>query len=113
MAKLKVARWGAPLFMLVIPLSVGGATGEILDASMRAAKIRLDSPITYIREPYSSLMPKALVAPVPATPAGYTRYKDVIVLFHGFGTMTVLSFKDGQHRRTLDIPNEHIIVERH
>lgn len=38
LAKLKVSRWAAPLFIVTIPLLFGGATGEVLDASMRAAK---------------------------------------------------------------------------
>lgn len=111
-AKLKEARWAAPLFIVTIPLFFGGATGEILDGSMRAAKIRLESPIVYLKQPYSSLMPKALDAPTLQGPVDYVAYKDVTVLFNGFGTITVLAFKDGNRRRTLDIPNEYIIVER-
>lgn len=112
MSTLKTSRWAAPLFIITVPLLFGGATGEVLDASMRAAKIRIESPTVYIKQPFASLMPTALIAPVPYVPDGYAAYKGVIVLFHGFGTVTVLSFNDGTQRRTLDIPNEHIIVER-
>ena len=112
MAKLRQSRWAAPLFIVTVPLLFGGATGEVLDASMRAAKIRLESPLVYIKQPYSSLMPKALIAPTLQAPADYVAYEGVTVLFNGFGTVTVLAFKDGGRRRTLDIPNEYIIVER-
>jgi hypothetical protein len=112
MAKLKEARRATPLFIVIVPLLLGGASGEVLDATMRAAKIRLESPIVYIKQPYSSLMPKALVASALQAPADHVPYKDVTVLFNGFGTITVLAFKDGKRRRTLDIPNEYIIVER-
>ena len=111
-SKLKVSRWAAPLSIVTVPLLLGGATGEVLDASMRAAKIRIESPIVYIKQPYSSLVPTTLVTPVLQAPDGYLVYKGVTVLFHGFGTVTVLTFDDGQRRRTLDIPNEYIIVER-
>nr|WP_315218814.1 hypothetical protein [uncultured Duganella sp.] len=112
MAKLKVSRWVAPFFIIAVPLLMGGATGELLDASMRAAKIRLESPVVHIKEPYSSLMPKSLVASTIQAPADYVAYEGATVLFNGFGTLTVLSFQDGIKRRTLDVPNEYIIVER-
>lgn len=110
--KLKTSRWAAPLFIVTVPLLLGGVTGDLLDASMRAAKIRLESPIVYIKQPYSSLMPTVLIAPNLQSPQGYLAYHGATVLFNGFGTVTVLSFKDGDRRRTLDIPNEYIIVER-
>ena len=112
MAQLKIARWAAPLSIVTVPLLVGGATGELLDASMRAAKIRLESPIVYIKQPYSSLMPKALISPALHPPADYVVFESVTVLFNGFGTVTVVAFQDGAKRRTLDIPNDYIIVER-
>ena len=111
-SKLKVARWAAPLLIVSTPLVAGGVTGEVLDASMRAAKIRIESPVIYVKQPYSSLMPKALANAALPSPSGYVVYKGVRVLFHGFGTVTVLAFKEGQRHRTLDIPNEYIIVER-
>lgn len=112
LTKLKTARWAAPLLIVTVPLLLGGATGELLDASMRAAKIRIESPIIYVKRPYSSLMPKALVNPALQAPEGYIAYKGTRILFHGFGMVTVLAFEDGHRRRTLDIPNEYIIVER-
>jgi hypothetical protein len=112
MAKLKVSRWVAPLFIVAAPLLLGGATGELLDATMRAAKIRIESPLVYIKQPYSTLMPTPLIAPTLQAPADYVAFDCVTILFTGFGTVTVLEFKDRGRRRTLDIPNEYIIVER-
>lgn len=112
MAKMKESRLAALLLIVTVPLLLGGATGEVLDASMRAAKIRLESPIVYIKQPYSSLMPQALIAPAVKAPPDYLVYKGVTVLFNGFGTVTVVAFKDGARPRTLDIPNDYIIVER-
>jgi hypothetical protein len=111
-SKLKTARWAAPLCIVAVSLFAGGATGEVLDASMRAAKIRIESPIIYVKQPYSSLMPKALVNAGLQAPTGYITYEGVSILFHGFGTVTVLAFEDGHRHRTLDIPNEYIIIER-
>lgn len=111
MSKLKASRWIAPLFIVTIPLLFGGATGEVLDASMRAAKVRIESPVVYLKQPYSSLMPKMLITSTLQAPAGYVVYKGVTILFHGFGKTTVLAFADGRRRRILDVPNEYIIVE--
>lgn len=111
-AKLKVSRLAGPTLIVTTSLFFGGATGEVLDASMRAAKIRIESPTVYIKQPYASLMPKALVSATVQAPTDYVAYKDVTVLFHGFGTVTVLAFRDGPRQRTLDIPNDHLVVER-
>jgi hypothetical protein len=111
-SKMKLSRWAAPFLIVITPLLFGGATGEVLDASMRAAKIRIEPPIAYIKKPYSSLIPQSLVNPALQAPAEYAGYKGLTVLFQGFGTVTVVRFKDGIRLRTLDIPNEYIIVER-
>lgn len=111
-SQMKMARWITPLSIVAITLLFSGASGEILDASMRAAKIRIESPTVYIKQPYSTLMPKTLTASGMPVPDGYQVYKHVTVLFNGFGTVTVLAFMDGQRRRTLDVPNEYVIIER-
>jgi hypothetical protein len=111
-AKLKVSRLAGPTLIVTTSLFFGGATGEVLDASMRATKIRIESPTVYIKQPYASLMPKALISATVQAPTDYVAYKDVTVLFHGFGTVTVLAFRDGSRQRTLDIPNDHLVVER-
>lgn len=48
--------------ILVLPLFFGGVSGQLLDAAMRAAHVRVEKPVIYVKEPYSSLLPKALTS---------------------------------------------------
>lgn len=97
--------------ILVLPLLVGGVSGQLLDAAMRTAHVRVEKPIIYVKEPYSSLLPKALTSKSRNVPKDYTAFDGTLVLFKGFGKTTVVSFPDGTATRKLEIPNDQIIIE--
>lgn len=96
--------------ILIIPLVLGGVSGQLLDAAMRAAHVRIEKSVIYVKEPYSSLLPKSVAAPNQNTPKDYTAFDKATVLFTGFGKTTVISFLDGSATRKLEIPTDHIIV---
>ncbi|MFM5463735.1 hypothetical protein ACET66_06555 [Aeromonas simiae] len=97
--------------ILVLPLLIGGVSGQLLDAAMRAANVRVEKPIIYVKEPYSSLLPKALTLKNRNAPKGYTTFDGTVVLFKGFGKTTVISFPDSTVTRKLEIPNNKLIIE--
>ncbi len=97
--------------ILVLPLIVGGVSGQLLDAAMRAAHVRIEQPVIYVKEPYSSLLPKSLISKSRSAPKNYVAFEGTVVLFKGFGKTTVVSFPDGIAARKLEIPNEQIIIE--
>lgn len=95
----------------VLPLFVGGVSEQLLDAAMRAANVRLEKPIIYVKEPYSTLLPKSLVSKSLTAPKKYLVFEGVVVLFKGFGKTTVISFPEGNITRKFEIPNDQIIIE--
>jgi hypothetical protein len=97
--------------VLVMPLVIGGVSGQLLDASMRAAHVRVEKPIIYVKEPYSSLFPNALISNRQIAPKDYKAFEGTVVLFKGFGKNTVVSFPDGHATRKLEIPNDQLIIE--
>lgn len=97
--------------ILIVPLVLGGVSGQLLDAAMRAAHVRVEKATIYVKEPYSSLIPKSAGAAPKNVPVGYTGFDKALVLFKGFGKTTVISFEDGNISRKLEIPNEYLIVE--
>lgn len=97
--------------ILVLPLLIGGVSGQLLDAAMRTAHVRVEKPVIYVKEPYSSLLPKALTPKDRNAPKDYTAFDGTIVLFKGFGKTTVVSFPDGNAARKLEIPNDQLIIE--
>lgn len=99
------------LTILVIPLLLGGVSGQLLDAAMRAAHVRIEKAVIFVREPYSSLLPKSLVSTDRPIPKDFIAFDGVVVLFKGFGNTTVISFPDGVKTKQLEIPNDQIIIE--
>lgn len=97
--------------ILIVPLLAGGVSGQLLDAAMRVAHVRIEKANIYVKEPYSSLLPNTLVSKSLRTPKEYVAYEGAIVLFKGFGKTTVISFSDGSMTRKLEIPNDQIIIE--
>ena len=97
--------------ILVLPLLIGGVSGQLLDAAMRAAHVRVEKPVIYVKEPYSSLLPKALTSQSLNAPKDYTAFDGAVVLFKGFGKTTVVSFPHGTVTRKLEIPNDQLIIE--
>lgn len=95
------------LLPLIFPLS------PFLDGTMRMAQLRVDRSIIYTKEPYSSLIPKALIAEeVSRMPPGYRAYKDVTVLLRNVGSTVAIEFHDKEEvLQRIDIPNESIIIK--
>lgn len=98
--------------MMLTPILVGGVSGQLMDGAMRIAQIRIEGPTIYVKAPYNVLLPKVLITNEFKTPEDYIAYVGTTVQFRGFGNSTVITFQDGQRRRQLDIPNDHIIVEK-
>lgn len=109
--KLRTAQLFSLATILFVPLLLGGVSGQLLDAAMRAAHVRIDKPVVYVKEPYSVLLPKSLVSKDRISPKDFTAFDGTVVLFKGFGKTTVISFSDGAVTRKLEIPNDQIIVE--
>jgi len=97
--------------IFLVPLALGGVTGQLLDAAMRMAHVRVEKAIIYVKEPFASLISKSAVATNRNSPVGYTAFDKISVLFKGFGKTTVISFQDGNTIRNLEIPNDQLIVE--
>lgn len=97
--------------ILLSPLVMGGVTGQLVDAAMRMAHVRVEKATIYVKEPFSSLISKSAVTTNRNTPVGYTAFDKILVLFKGFGKSTVISFQDGSTVRNLEIPNDQLIVE--
>lgn len=109
--KFRTAQVVSLLTILVVPLLLGGVSGELLDAAMRTAHVRVEKVVIFVKEPYSSLLPKSLVSKDRPTPKDFTAFDGMMVLFKGFGKTTVISFADGTTTKQLEIPNDQIIVE--
>jgi len=99
------------LLILTMPLVFSGVSGRLIEAAMRFAHVRVDKPVLYIKAPYANLIPVTLISGDQNVPNEFTKFRDVMVLFKGFGKTTVISFNDGPVSRTLEVPNDLIIVE--
>ncbi|MEE1867003.1 hypothetical protein [Pseudomonas auratipiscis] len=98
--------------LIFTPLVTSGVTGQLADAAMRLAQVRVEKSEVYLKAPYSELLPSNLLE-VKAKPVeGYKAFSGVVVEFQGFGNSTVITFKDGQSKRQVDVPNDHLIVEK-
>jgi hypothetical protein len=71
--------------ILTLPLITGQVFGELLDAAMRAAHIRVENSTIYVKEPYSTLLRNALQVVDKDIPDGYTGFTGAKILFNGFG----------------------------
>lgn len=109
---LQKARFACVGTIFFVPLLLGGVSGELLDSAMRAAQVRIDKSVIYVKEPYSSLISDSAASEAILTPKDYKAFDKVTILFKGFGKTTVISFKDGEKVRNLEIPNDQLIVER-
>jgi len=77
---------------------------------MRAAHVRIEKAILYVKEPYSTIIPQSLISKNVTSPKDYTAFEGAVVLFKGFGKTTIVSFSDGTTVSKLEIPNEDIII---
>lgn len=100
------------LLMLLLPLLIGGVSGQLVDSAMRLANVRIEQPVIYAKAPYDELLPESLIAKNLKVPEGYKAYEGISVRFRGFGSTTVVAFKDKDAERQLEIPNDQIIVEK-
>ncbi|MCO5787030.1 hypothetical protein DHB74_11760 [Pseudomonas sp. G11-1] len=98
--------------IMLLPLLVGGVSGQLMDGAMRMAQVRIEQSTIYVKAPYNAIMPDALIVKEAKAPEGYKAFAGVIVQFKGFGNTTVISFEDDGLKRQLDIPNDQIIVEK-
>lgn len=98
--------------MVVMPLLIGGVSGQLVDGAMRLANVRIEDAVIYTKAPYNALLPDSLIAKDVKAPNNYKAYKQISVRFKGFGNTTVIAFKDGTSVRQLEIPNDQIIVEK-
>ena len=97
--------------ILTLPLTTGQVFGELLDAAMRVAHVRVEYSTIYVKEPYSTLLRNALQVVDKDIPGGYTGFTEAKILFNGFGKATVISFVKDKVTVKLEIPNDQIIVE--
>ncbi|MYN14209.1 hypothetical protein GSY71_13775 [Pusillimonas sp. TS35] len=109
--KIRVGQACSLFVILLAPLFFGGVSGQLLDAAMRAAYIRIEEAVIYVKEPYSSLLPKARISNNKISPKDYIAFDGAVVLFRGLGTTTVISYAEGVNSKKIEIPNEYIIVE--
>jgi hypothetical protein len=110
--KLRAAQLISIGIVVLAPLVAGGVSGQLLDAAMRSAHVRIEKPVIYVKEPYTSLLPKSLASKMSQiAPKEYSAFEGVVVLFKGFGKTTVISFPDGDITRKLEVPNDAIIID--
>ncbi|WP_405118248.1 hypothetical protein [Pseudomonas leptonychotis] len=98
--------------IMLLPLLVGGVSGQLVDSAMRLANVRIEQPVIYAKAPYDELLPESLIAKNLKAPKGYKVYEGISVRFKGFGSTTVVAFKDEDTERQLEIPNDQLIVEK-
>ncbi len=108
----KTAYFVSASILIILPLLFGGVTGQLADGAMRLAQVRVEKAVIYVKVPFSTLLPAELYAADLQTPEGYQAFRDVTVLFQGFGTSTAIGFRDSDRSRQLDLPNESLIVEK-
>ncbi|EZH79869.1 hypothetical protein AU05_14900 [Ectopseudomonas composti] len=98
--------------IMLLPLLIGGVSGQLVDSAMRLANVRIEYPVIYTKAPYDQLLPESLIARNLKVPEGYKAYEGISVRFRGFGSTTVVAFKDEGIERQLEIPNDQLIVEK-
>lgn len=108
----KTAYYVSTSTLIFLPLLFGGVTGQLADGAMRLAQVRVEKAVIYVKAPFSTLLPAELNAADIRAPEDYKAFRDVTVLFQGFGTTTAIGFKDNDRSRQVDLPNESLIVEK-
>jgi len=98
-------------FTYLFPLLFGGIFGQLLETTMRVANVRVEKCITYIKEPYSSLIPNH-IANAENPLKDYKKFNDVKILLKGFGKTTVIEYSENGLLKKLEIPNDQIIIQQ-
>lgn len=114
-AKIKQARKHKAIYIIIIliaPLSIGILATNLLNSTMQIIHTRVESAKIQIKEPYSQLIPESLKSTSSRQIIDYTAFENITILFKGLGKFTVISFKDGDNIKELEIPNEFLIIEK-
>ena len=98
------------VLIAITPLMIGGISGVLVEASMRAANVRKDYVYIMLRTPYSAFVPKQFQTQLFSNTPDLTAFKDITVLFSGIGEKTVIQFRYDGREQNLTVPNDSIIV---
>lgn len=98
-------------FILIMPMFLGGVTGQLLDGAMRQAHIRIENASVFVKEPYASLMPTPKKSNTQPLAMQYVKFDGILILSKGIGNMTVLYFHEGKSEKRLEVPNDQLIVD--
>jgi hypothetical protein len=105
------------LLILIAPAFISGSFSFLLDAAMRLANIRIDSPsiLVYVNNDYAELIPSEIARNEfsPKKP-NYQAFSNVQVLFTGIGSSSYISYKSESEKTacSLAIPNDKLIIIR-
>jgi len=110
--ELGLIRKTAPFIIALITLILSGNSERLLEGAMKAAHIRSENSLIYIKSPYRDMIPTALNAMDVASTPDYSAFTGVVILFTGFGTSTAIQFVDKGVAHQLDVPNDHLIIVR-
>jgi hypothetical protein len=113
-AKIKQLRKSQMLSLgpiLIMPMLLGGVTGQLLDGAMRQAHIRIESATIFVKEPYASLIPSVKKSNTQPLAMQYVKFDEILILSKGIGNMTVLYLSDGKSEKRLEVPNDQLIVD--
>lgn len=109
-AELKNGQLISVIALLLVPLLLGGVSGQLLDAAMRIMHVRIESVAVLVTDRYHSLISLPPVFENPPESSTWYRYNDAKVLFHGYGKYTVISVRVKDTEVELEIPNDKIII---
>ncbi|MEQ9875513.1 hypothetical protein ABRP91_16880 [Pectobacterium brasiliense] len=97
--------------VLVIPLLIGGVTWKLLDGSMRLINIRTDATVVHIKEPYVKYATEyGLNGEESNFGSEYAKFKNVSILFNGFGRNIVIEMKGLTGAVSLVIPSDYVYI---
>jgi hypothetical protein len=109
--QLRKAQMLSLALILIMPMLLGGVTGQLLDGAMRQAHIRIESATIFVKEPYASLIPAVKKSKTQPLAMQYVKFDEILILSKGIGNMTVLYLPDGESEKRLGVPNDQLIVD--
>jgi len=109
--QLRKAQMLSLALILIMPMLLGGVTGQLLDGAMRQAHIRIESAAIFVKEPYASLIPAVKKSKTQPLVMQYVKFDEILILSKGIGNMTVLYLPDGKSEKRLEVPNDQLIVD--
>ncbi|NHQ81576.1 hypothetical protein HA051_08310 [Chromobacterium vaccinii] len=96
--------------LLAIILSSTPFFFSLLKLGTEITHLRTDSATIYTKPPYSLILEDYIKSKKSFNE--YRSFENVKILFYGIGTMTVISLDGKDKGKTLEIPNESIIIEK-